>query len=672
MIFITSCTQEEIEFPQSGPSLETVSSQMENTSLILQKLEDAQIVIEGFQENLSNTTDSKGIESFAILRSDYEKSLSALNLIVNESKNSPLTWVSNRSQVANGLDSMSKSVYNILEFVYRTEPFYNAPTTRAGIDLSDLFSSITEILNSLQSDINALRADISALQGDVTLLQQDVQNLLNSIQSITVVPDYCDGTVSYSQSPYSAMRFEILPVEAASRIASLGTSAFSIDGVSTQTRSTTSSELANYPVTSVSFDGTFVNLLVNCLTLSTDGNGGANLRLKVTDGAIIKGSNFFNVAKISTNLFDKEKAEVGKHIKSGTGDIAAAYFRLDKYGVSDYIPVKGQNIITNSRKGSGVGSINVYDKDKSIIRTIWNNQQYTYQQGDYYIRIAFDTYQEGQANYGTSLLPYESYYGAADNTVDKVDVSLSDMINMTYGVAALSWIDDDFSYYGHANEYNAVHDWCLSNEIKCDIAFTPPSSFSEYDKKIIEARRWMNDGFNLVMHPIHTGWYNEPSGSFVRDVATIERWIKQCVETFSLLDIKSKVVVYPGNSGDYPETAEICKNYAECGICWDNDRKTNHLTENGRYNLRRVNIQPSASNTKSQIKNSIKAGLQNGDWVILGGHIWHFSISDVLDETSMTTANLYDIISYANELCPILPTEEVWAQRKVMFDYYGK
>lgn len=274
MLFITSCTQEEIELTQNGPSLETVSSQMEDASLILQKLEDAKIVLEDFQENIGNINGSKEKEAFTTLSSDYEKSLSALNLIVNESKNSPMTWVANRSQVVNGFDSMSKSVYNILEFVYSTETFYNAPTTRAGLDLSDLFSSITDILNSLQSDINALRTDISALQGDVTLLRQDVQNLLSSIQSITVVPDHSDGTVSYSQSPYSAMRFEILPVEAASRIASLGTSAFSIDGVSTQTRSTSSSELTNYPVTSVSFDGTFVNLLVNCLTLSTDGNGG--------------------------------------------------------------------------------------------------------------------------------------------------------------------------------------------------------------------------------------------------------------------------------------------------------------------------------------------------------------------------------------------------------------
>lgn len=61
----------------------------------------------------------------------------------------------------------------------------------------------------------------------------------------------------------------------------------------------------------------------------------------------------------------------------------------------------------------------------------------------------------------------------------------------------------------------------------------------------------------------------------------------------------------------------------------------------------------------------------NGDWVILGGHIHEFEVSDLLDETSMTTANLIDILNYANSLSEIRSVESVWRERKPMFDYYG-
>ena len=96
------------------------------------------------------------------------------------------------------------------------------------------------------------------------------------------------------------------------------------------------------------------------------------------------------------------------------------------------------------------------------------------------------------------------------------------------------------------------------------------------------------------------------------------------------------------------------------------------MTDHNRYQLRRVNIQPSANHTKTQIKEAIKNAIENGDWVILGGHIWKFTISDMLDETSMTTANLFDIISYANDLCKVKSAEVVWNERKLMFELDGK
>lgn len=78
------------------------------------------------------------------------------------------------------------------------------------------------------------------------------------------------------------------------------------------------------------------------------------------------------------------------------------------------------------------------------------------------------------------------------------------------------------------------------------------------------------------------------------------------------------------------------------------------------------------NNTKSEIKQYIKEGVENGDWIILGSHIYHFTVSDKVDETSMTTANLYEILEYADSLCKIRATETVWKERKFMFDIDGK
>lgn len=109
----------------------------------------------------------------------------------------------------------------------------------------------------------------------------------------------------------------------------------------------------------------------------------------------------------SSNIYDKSKAVTKKYINPNGVIVTAG---LDAFGVSDYIPVNGQNIISNTTTSSAsIGSYNVYDKGKNLLRTIIQNDQYTYQEGDYYVRICFNNYDVGHANYGTTLLPYEDY-----------------------------------------------------------------------------------------------------------------------------------------------------------------------------------------------------------------------------------------------------------------------
>ena len=48
-----------------------------------------------------------------------------------------------------------------------------------------------------------------------------------------------------------------------------------------------------------------------------------------------------------------------------------------------------------------------------------------------------------------------------------------------------------------------------------------------------------------------------------------------------------------------------------------------------------------------------------------------FSIhSGIIDETTMSFANLVEIIQYANNLCTIKPISEIYRKRKAMLDLY--
>lgn len=412
------------------------------------------------------------------------------------------------------------------------------------------------------------------------------------------------------------------------------------------------------------------------LNLTTWGEAIMSARLKINSGSTIKGSSFFNMVRISSNLFNKETAEAGMHIRAYPfGTVYPAYNALDKYGVSDYIPVKGQDIITNARSGSsGVGSINVYDFNKNLLRTIYNNTQYTYQKGDYFIRVAFYPYQTGLVNYGHSLLPFEDYYApTSHNGSNESEESLIDQIDRMYGVAALSWIDDDFIYQNQAYSvvYDEVHDWCINHNIRFDFAFIPYTTYFTNYITVRKAKDWLSEGFGMLFHPVHSGWYDDPYGSFSRDNSVIRNHIESGISKIKELGLpKPKILVYPGNSHKSDETINIVKDYFECGVCWDNQLLSNHLADNDRYRLRRLDIQLSETNTKTKIKNAVREAIENGDWVILGGHIYHFTVSDVLDETTRSTANLFDIISYANSLCQLRLSEDVWMERKILFDIH--
>lgn len=320
-------------------------------------------------------------------------------------------------------------------------------------------------------------------------------------------------------------------------------------------------------------------------------------------------------------------------------------------------------------KGSHINdtkvAIRLYTKDsyESINDYISWNAEGTYtltEDCDRFVVIKYNTLVTDD-----TILSIEIGKGCIDDFI-----SLKDNYIRLYNKPALSFIDDDFSYTTYSERYDTIIEWCIKENIFFDFAYIPVSTDS-LNGRADKMRELNLEGFGVLLHPTHDYWYNDPNGLFFYDESIIRKSLLGCIQSFIGNQFRyGNILVYPGNSDNWEGTRKIAKEYVECAIKWNNNLMSNHGVDNSRYRLNRLNIQL-AQNNKSAIKEAIKNALMNGDWVILGGHIHEFEVSDLLDETSMTTANLIDILNYANSLSEIRSVESVWRERKPMFDYYG-
>ena len=249
-----------------------------------------------------------------------------------------------------------------------------------------------------------------------------------------------------------------------------------------------------------------------------------------------------------------------------------------------------------------------------------------------------------------------------------------------FNKAAISWIDDDFMVNDESNvaKYNALKTFCKNNGIYCDIALIPSDTVGvdtadgSLTSKIDAVREWEDIGFRMLYHPVHYGWYNNSWNT--HSLSEVQRRIVEEIRLFlqNAILSKERILVWPGSSNAFADNVAIVEKYCDCAISTMDGY--NNGVETGRYQLKRIFPEAllSAGTTKTQIKALILDSVNSGSWLIIGSHIWAWNISDTLDETSPSTANLFDIISYANSLCPIKSTEQCWRERKLMFDWYGK
>lgn len=160
-----------------------------------------------------------------------------------------------------------------------------------------------------------------ASQSSVEALQSEMSSLVASVQSVVVVPDYEDGSVKMTDGVSNVLRFEVYPLAAAQRlVTALGPSAFSLDCVQTETKS---SPLINIPVRSVAFDGTFVSVVADGSGLQeqiTSGISPANARLRITDGKVTRSSEYF---ALTYRTSSGEPVPNGNSVTVGTEKLSA-------------------------------------------------------------------------------------------------------------------------------------------------------------------------------------------------------------------------------------------------------------------------------------------------------------------------------------------------------------
>ena len=207
-----------------------------------------------------------------------------------------------------------------------------AITTSEGKINEKIARDIKSATDAIQGQIDELNTKIADIEKRLGLVEASLEKILSQVQSIVVVPTYSDGTVGIKESEDTEIRFEVSPRSASVALANQGPEVFSLDAVSTQTKS--SMFVANFPIKSVSDNG-------ECLVVKLDAskmdmaavyaNPSMSARLKIDDRNSSMTTNYFKISV--ERSYDISFETIGtKAIQSDNGTIWKAG---DKVFLSD-------------------------------------------------------------------------------------------------------------------------------------------------------------------------------------------------------------------------------------------------------------------------------------------------------------------------------------------------
>ena len=257
-----------------------------------------QTTVGGHSEQLTQLDAS--IKALQTKDTEIQSQISSLSTYVDTKLSQETEWANATFSTLEQYNATCAEIAGLKTSIAAVNTSLSALETRLNEKIA---ADIAAATASMQSQVDAVLTRLTALESRLSSVESRVEDLLKRIQSISVVPTYADGSVGVKQVP-TKIRFEVLPRSVSVALAGLSLSAFSLDAVQTQTKS---SAFTHLPIRAVQDNGEFLELYVDGEKLGDAffaGTNGASARLKVSDGNNERASAFFALTADSSTSPD--------------------------------------------------------------------------------------------------------------------------------------------------------------------------------------------------------------------------------------------------------------------------------------------------------------------------------------------------------------------------------
>ena len=363
--------------------------------------------------------------------------------------------------------------------------------------------------------------------------------------------------------------------------------------------------------------------------------------MSTLDGKLNKDS--ISYLKNTPPIIDSSNTTLGGFYKNG-----GVFVSREDYSYSKINVLKGSKIHISNLIGNGPAvAIPGYNKDDNYVGDVISAGGLTSSEFDIQIPYNVDKIILSFINGKYPILSYEK--DKIPTIEETLNVDLSTLGVKSSKMPIITWIDDDCNYDGIQN----VKTICDSLGIKAVFAAISLEN-EELKQRLIE---YQNDGHQIVCHASGNHWKVWDSSSF--DSAQVEKdMIKILLQMKENNIINSDYMIYP--YGAYNDDIELlARKYFKAGVSIDN--KSNHIADNGKYNIHRVFIEN--THDLDYYKNIIDTAIQNGDWLVFGTHS---AAAIGTWDTDLVT----DVFSYAKEKAKIMTLSQALSYRNVLYDFF--
>lgn len=273
--------------------LESRVEQLEKVAMVsiseqIESIKSSISTLEGVNRNLSSyiETNKGDINNLKSSNDKLGKDIDQLKKLIEDNSKDLKTWVENSYATLEMYQTLSKDINDIKTTLESLSGRVDSVETQ----LKTLISSIEQC----SKEIEDIKDGLTEISKDIDALKKKLSEIVNSIQSIVVLPDYSDGSVRMTGMAENEIKFEVYPLEVAKQIAEMGTSAFSLDYITTETKA--KEDFTAIRIDDVSFNGKVLIIVADGSVLPDSilaGEQAVNARLKVSTGIVTKTSEFF-------------------------------------------------------------------------------------------------------------------------------------------------------------------------------------------------------------------------------------------------------------------------------------------------------------------------------------------------------------------------------------------